>query len=131
VNEKIRINKVLIGFGTYKGNVIVSKRWSEKMEQWKYVLLLDESWDKVLHNLQRETLAASAINNKLIIISYESDNNIFENKTNNNTWRGQSAIGVVYNPQYEKYGNYVLLIYIQDMMLFYLLMKPMHYIIYI
>ena len=77
------------------------------MEQWKYVLLLDESWDKVLHNLQRETLAASVINNKLIIISYESDNNIFENKTNNNTWRGQSAIGVVYNPQYEKYGNYV------------------------
>jgi len=66
------------------------------MEQWKYVLLLDESWDKVLHNLQRETLAASVINNKLIIISYESDNNIFENKTNNNTWRGQSAIGVVY-----------------------------------
>jgi len=32
VNEKIRINKVLIGFGTYKGNVIASKRWSEKME---------------------------------------------------------------------------------------------------
>ena len=37
------------------------------MDQWKYVLLLDESWDKVLHNLQRETLAASVINNKLII----------------------------------------------------------------
>ena len=98
MNEKIRINKVLIGFGTYKGNVIASKRWSEKMEQWKSVLLL-KSWDKVLHNLQRETLAASVINNKLIIISYESDNNIFDNKTNNNTWRGQSAIGVVYNPQ--------------------------------
>jgi len=24
--KKIRINKVLIGFGTYKGNVIASKR---------------------------------------------------------------------------------------------------------
>jgi erythromycin esterase len=104
---------------------------SEKMEHMKVRPAIDENWNKVLHNLQRETLAASAINNKLIIISYESDNNIFENKTNNNTWRGQSAIGVVYNPQYEKYGNYVLLIYIQDMMLFYLLMKPMHYIIYI
>jgi hypothetical protein len=42
-----------------------------------------------------ETLAASATNNKLINISYESDNSIFDNKTNNNTWRGQRAIGVV------------------------------------
>jgi erythromycin esterase-like protein len=39
---------------------------------------------------------------ELIILSNKSDNN-----TNNNTWRGQRAIGVVYNPQYEKYGNYV------------------------
>jgi erythromycin esterase-like protein len=68
---------------------------------------IDESWDKILHNLQRESVAASATNNKLIVLSYETDNNIFDNKTNNNTWRGQRAIGVVYNPQYEKYGNYV------------------------
>lgn len=56
---------------------------------------------------QGESVAASVTNNKLIILSYESDNNIFDNKTNNNTWRGQRTIGVVYNPQYEKYGNYV------------------------
>jgi hypothetical protein len=85
----------LIGFGTSKGSVIASKRWSEKIEHMEVRPVIDESWDKVLHNLQRETLAVSATNNKLIIISYESDNNIIDNKTNNNTWRAQRALGVV------------------------------------
>ncbi|HEX6671054.1 MAG TPA: hypothetical protein VF084_02390 [Nitrososphaeraceae archaeon] len=40
---------------------------SEKMEHMKVRPAIDENWNKVLHNLQRETLAASAINNKLII----------------------------------------------------------------
>ena len=34
-------------------------------------------------------------------------NNNSNNKINNYKWRGQRAIGVVYNPQYESYGNYV------------------------
>jgi hypothetical protein len=85
----------LIGFGTSKGSVIASKRWSDKLEHMEVRHAIDESWDKVLHNLQRETLAVSATNNKLIIISYESDNNIIDNKTNNNTWRAQRALGVV------------------------------------
>ncbi|HKO40044.1 MAG TPA: erythromycin esterase family protein [Nitrososphaeraceae archaeon] len=106
--RKNKNNTVLIGFGTYKGSVIAAKQWGEKMEQMEVPPAIDESWDNILHNLQRESIAASATNNKLIILSYESDNNnIFDNKTNNNTWRGQRAIGVVYNPQYEKYGNYV------------------------
>ncbi len=129
--RKNKNNTVLIGFGTYKGSVIASKRWGEKMEQIEVPPAIDESWDKILHNLQRESVAASATNNKLIILSYISDINIFENKTNNNTLRGQRAIGVVYNSQYEKYGNMFLLIYLQDMMLSYLLMKLMHYILYI
>jgi erythromycin esterase len=106
--RKNKNNTVLIGFGTYKGSVIAAKQWGEKMEQMEVPPAIDESWDNILHNLQRESIAASATNNKLIILSYESDNNnIFDNKTNNNTWRWQRAIGVVYNPQYEKYGNYV------------------------
>lgn len=93
--RKNKNNTVLIGFGTYKGSVIASKRWGKKMEQMEVPPAIDESWDKILHNLQRESVAASATNNKLIILSYKSDNNIFDNKTNNNTWRGQRAIGVV------------------------------------
>ena len=106
--RKSKSNTVLIGFGTYKGSVIAAKQWGEKMEQMEVPPAIDESWDKILHDLQRESVAASVTtNNKLIILSYENDNNIFDNKINNNTWRGQRAIGVVYNPQYEKNGNYV------------------------
>ena len=105
--RKNKNNTVLIRFGTYKGSVIASKRWGEKMEQIEVPPAIDESWDKILHNLQRESVTASATNNKLIILSYVSDINIFENKTNNNTLRGQRAIGAVYNPRNEKYGNYV------------------------
>jgi erythromycin esterase len=51
------------------------------------------------------------------------------NKINNDKWRGQRAIGVVYNPQYEKYKNYVSPILPLGYGAFYLL-KPMHYFLY-
>jgi erythromycin esterase len=105
--RKNKNNTVLIGFGTYKGSVIAAKQWGEKMDQMEVPPAIDESWDSILHNLQNKSIAASATNNKLIILSYKNDSNIFDNKRNNNTWRGQRAIGVVYNPLYEKYGNYV------------------------
>ncbi|HET7642480.1 MAG TPA: erythromycin esterase family protein, partial [Nitrososphaeraceae archaeon] len=44
-------------------------------------------------------------NNKKFIIF--SNNNKYDSTINSGEWRGQRAIGVVYNPQYEKYGNYV------------------------
>jgi erythromycin esterase-like protein len=101
-----RNNTVLVGFGTYKGSVIAAKRWGEKMEQMGVPPAIDGSWDNILHNLQNESVAASDTNNKLIIFSHYSDN-INNNKLNNSDWKGQRAIGVVYNPQYEKYRNYV------------------------
>jgi erythromycin esterase len=105
-------NTVLIGFGTYKGSVIAAKKWGEKMEQMEVPTAIDGSWDNILHNIKNEftTITTSYSNNnnnnnnKLIIFS--NDNNI-NYKINNDEWRGQRAIGVVYNPQYEKYGNYV------------------------
>ena len=80
------------------------------MDQMEVPPTLDGSWDSIFHNLQNESVtdaAASATNNKLIILSYKSDNNIFNNKRSYNIWKKQRAIGVVYNPLYEKYGNYV------------------------
>jgi erythromycin esterase-like protein len=99
-------NTVLVGFGTYKGSVIAARKWGEKMEQMEVPPAIDGSWDNILHNLQSESVAVSNTNNKLIILSNDNTN-IYDSKTSNNTWRGQRAIGVVYNPQYEKYGNYV------------------------
>jgi erythromycin esterase len=102
-------NTVLIGFGTYKGSVIAAKKWGEKMEQMEVPPAIDGSWDNILHNIKNEfttitTSYSNNNNNKLIIFS---NDNTINNKINNYEWRGQRAIGVVYNPQYEKYGNYV------------------------
>jgi erythromycin esterase len=104
--RKNKNNTVLIGFGTYKGSVIAAKEWGEKMEQMEVPPAIEGSWDNILHNIKNKstTIANSNnTNNKLILFSTDKINN----KINNNTWRGQRAIGVVYNPHYEKYGNYV------------------------
>ena len=107
-------NTVLVGFGTYKGSVIAAKRWGEKMEEMTVPPAISESWDNILHHIKNESIANSYTNtnnNKLIIFSHDDINKIINensnNKINNGKWRGQRAIGVVYNPQYEKYGNYV------------------------
>jgi erythromycin esterase-like protein len=112
-------NTVLVGFGTYKGSVIAAKRWGDKMEQMKVPPAISESWDNILHNINNDSTIANSYtnnNNKLIIFSHteddinnkiENENDNSSNKINNGKWRGQRAIGVVYNPQYEKYGNYV------------------------
>jgi erythromycin esterase-like protein len=100
-------------------SVIAAKRWGDKMEQMKVPPAKYGSWDQILHTIKdNSTITGSHTNNnnKLIIFSHtdddinnkiknENDNN--SNKINNDKWRGQRAIGVVYNPQYEKYGNYV------------------------
>jgi erythromycin esterase len=109
-------NTVLVGFGTYKGSVIAAKRWGEKMEEMKVPVAIDGSWDHVLHNLKNgSTIASSYTNDKVIIFTRNDDDDKIKNKINDNSsnkinndkWRGQRAIGVVYNPRYEKYGNYV------------------------
>ncbi|HET9806995.1 MAG TPA: erythromycin esterase family protein [Nitrososphaeraceae archaeon] len=66
-------NTVLVGFGTYKGSVIASKRWGEKMEEMTVPPAINGSWDNILHNIKKDsTTSASSYtrnNNKLIIFS--------------------------------------------------------------
>lgn len=89
-------NTVLVGFGTYNGSVIASKRWGDKMEEMKVPPAINGSWDNIIHNIKSNSIASAYTNNKLIIFSYDSDN-INNNKIKNGTWKGQRAIGVVYN----------------------------------
>ena len=116
VRERKSNNKtVLVGFGTYKGSVIAAKKWGDKMEEMKVPTAMRGSWDNIFHNIKNDSTIASSYtnNNKLIIFSHHDGdinnriNNNSNNKINNYKMRGQRAIGVVYNPQYEKYGNYV------------------------
>jgi erythromycin esterase len=81
----------LVGFGTYKGSVIAAKEWGEQMEKMPVPPAVGGSWDNILHH-------ANKGKNRLLIFT-EAAGTFFESK-------GQRAIGVVYNPNYEKYGNY-------------------------
>jgi erythromycin esterase len=84
---------MLIGFGSYIGTVIAGKRWGAPMEIMPVPAARDGSIEEILHHESEE--------NKLLIF----------NKNNKKERFGKvmphRAIGVVYNPQQEKYGNYV------------------------
>jgi erythromycin esterase len=85
---------VLVGFGSYKGTVMAGHSWGAKMQAMQMPEARKGSWEYLLHNAGRE--------NKLLILDDFSRNDMFmENHI------GHRAIGVVYNPQYEQYGNYV------------------------
>jgi erythromycin esterase len=88
---------VLVGFGTYKGSVIASKTWGEPMERMIVPPAVNGSWDSFLHH------SNNVGQSKLLTFSHIDKiktGSFFESK-------GQRAIGVVYNPSYERYGNYV------------------------
>jgi erythromycin esterase len=112
-------NVVLVGFGTYEGTVIAAKEWGEKMEKMPVPPAIDGSWDSFLHKYDE---AAERYDDDGSDSRSNNDNDnrktikdklfIFSNrgKEGYSTFlvpRGQRAIGVVYNPSYERYGNYV------------------------
>lgn len=85
---------VLVGFGSYKGKVIAGRGWGATMQQMKMPEARQGSWEDILH------LAGSE--NKLLIMESLSGEELFlENHFDHR------AIGVVYNPSYEAFSNYV------------------------
>src|SRR5919112_3584807 len=110
-------NAVLIGFSTYSGTVIASREWGKKMERMDVPPAKDGSWDNLLHNLDKK-IGPEGDKNKLLIFSQQNNtdksfqknscitDNVGDDKGEGKL-KGQRAIGVVYNPEYERYGNYV------------------------
>lgn len=84
---------VLVGFGSYKGSVVAGKGWGAPMRKMEVPPAPENSWENMLH--------AAGADNKLLIMDKLMDDVLMENHI------GHRAIGVVYQPQYEKYGNYV------------------------
>jgi erythromycin esterase len=97
-------NVVLVGFGTYKGTVIAAKEWGEKMEIMDVPPAVNGSWDNLIHKQSNGS-------NILLIFRDDSERNtkgeILTEEAKSKRIRGQRAIGVVYNPEYERYANYV------------------------
>lgn len=114
VREKKGVqNTVLIGFSTFEGTVIAAREWGARMEIMNVPKAMEDSWDHFLHNLDEEEID-NENRDKTIVFERDSYlNNLLQKVKDNAIYdehyetRGQRAIGVVYNPQYEKYGNYV------------------------
>jgi len=85
---------VLVGFGSYKGTVMAGRRWGAPMEKMIMPEARKDSWEYLLHKAGRE--------NKLLLMD-----DFIANDTMMETPVGHRAIGVVYNPALEKFGNYV------------------------
>ena len=83
---------VLVGFGSYQGSVIAGKGWGEPMQKMTVPPAREGSWEDILHETNRDKL--------LILDQLKEDQNFMQPLDHR-------AIGVVYHPEREKFGNYV------------------------
>ncbi len=84
---------VLVGFGSYEGTVMAGHSWGAEMQYMKMPPARKGSWEYLLRE--------AGAKNKLLIMDDFMKDVFMENHI------GHRAIGVVYNPKYEQYGNYV------------------------
>lgn len=84
---------VLVGFSSYEGSVIAGRSWGADMRSTNVPAAKAGSWEDIVHK--------SVGGDSLFIMDDLMDENFMENHI------GHRAIGVVYNPKYERYGNYV------------------------
>jgi erythromycin esterase len=84
---------VLVGFGSYRGTVIAGDAWGGTMRVMEAPPGRAGSWEDVLHR--------SAEGDRLLVFDdFRPGQPMLQP-------RGHRAIGVVYRPQYEAFGNYV------------------------
>jgi erythromycin esterase len=83
---------VLVGFSTYEGSVIAGREWGAPMEEMTVPPARSGTWDA----LYRE----AALGDALTLFPAEEASELAQTL-------GQRAIGVVYRPEYEAFGNYV------------------------
>lgn len=82
----------LIGFGSYKGSVIAGSQWGAPMEVMDVPQAREGSIEYLLHKKYGQDC---------FFIFEENNDSIFTKKIDHR------AIGVVYNPERERFGNYV------------------------
>jgi erythromycin esterase-like protein len=86
-------NVFIVGFGSYEGSVIAASRWGAPIQKMKVPAAQDGSWEQILHS--------DGGTDKLLLSRELRDNKRLKRSI------GHRAIGVVYNPSMERYGNYV------------------------
>jgi erythromycin esterase-like protein len=83
----------IVGFGSYRGSVIAGSEWGAPMQVMNVPAAAAGSWEGILH----EALGEDRI---MIMRDFNAAEAAYER-------RGHRAIGVVYHPGRERYGNYV------------------------
>ncbi len=86
---------MLVGFGTHRGTVIAAKEWGASMERMRMPVARPDSWEDTLHG--------SVDRDVLLIFDGTEDGGI----AGLDTPMDHRAIGVVYEPRAERWGNYV------------------------
>jgi erythromycin esterase len=122
-------NTILVGFSTYSGTVIAADRWGAKMQTMNVPPAKEGSWDKLLHDIDndnksqkgsssdklllfkkiedRKNISTKSYKNIEFSFDIEKYNTRKEQKEKETEIMTQRAIGVVYNPKYDSYRNYV------------------------
>lgn len=85
---------VTVGFGSYQGSVIAGREWGDEMRKMTVPPAINGSWENMLHHLDSSK-------NKIIMLDKIKDEPLLKEPI------GHRAIGVVYHPEFEQYGNYV------------------------
>lgn len=83
----------IVGFASYRGSVIAGEEWGAPIQRMTVPEATAGSWEAVLHE-------AGAFDKLLLMDDLKNDEDA--RKT-----RGHRAIGVVYDPKWERAGNYV------------------------
>ncbi len=83
-----------LGFGSYKGSVIAGLSWDAPMQVMQVPEARPDSWEAIFR---------AGLTNANLLIFEEAR----EHEEAFRQMRGHRAIGVVYNPNHERYGNYV------------------------
>jgi erythromycin esterase-like protein len=95
LKEKCAADGVIaIGFGSYKGTVVAGRTWGDEMRKIIVPEAVEGSWEHSFH-------IASNGQNKLLLMSPIREEQSLSD------YIPHRAIGVVYNPEHERYGNYV------------------------
>jgi erythromycin esterase-like protein len=83
----------IVGFSSYAGSVIAGAEWGAPMRRLPVPPGRDGSWEALFH--------AAGAEDKIVFV------NEMDDVPGALEPRGHRAIGVVYNPDHERYGNYV------------------------
>ncbi len=105
---------VKVGFSSFSGKVIAGRNWGDTMRTMPVPEAQNGSWDNVFH--------LAGADNKLVLLDAFKFEPLFQQP------RSQRAIGVVYNPDNERLGNYVpsLLPFRYEAMIYFDQTKPLH-----